>query len=140
MYQLATPRGPWTVLFRHADGIRTQGPKVVGSDIVFMDSAGHLNCYDVDSGRRCWSTPWQHSRVDMLPAAASPQGMLAVGSSNGRLAVFGRDGAQIWSKTVAKRIETDIAWVDDGKLLAGTTSSLIAVQPALRGAAPLCPQ
>jgi outer membrane protein assembly factor BamB len=131
MHQLATPRGPWTVLFEHADGIRTQAPPVVGSDVVFMDGAGHLNCYDVVAGERRWSAPWQHGRVDVLPAAASPRGMLAVGSANGRLAVFGRDGAQLWSKTVARRIETDVAWLDDGALLAGTTSSLIAVRPAL---------
>lgn len=131
MHQLATPRDAWTVLFEHAEGIRTQAPPVVGSDVVFMDGAGYLNCYGVDTGKRRWSTPWQHGRVDMLPAAASPHGMLAVGNANGRLAVFGRDGAQIWSKTVAKRIETDIAWLDDGTLLVGTTGSLIAVQPAL---------
>lgn len=137
MYQLARAGGPWTVLFEHADGIRTQAPPVVGSDVVFMDGSGHLNCYDVGTGERRWSTPWQHGRVDMLPAAASSQGMLAVGSANGRLAVFGRDGTQVWSKAVAKRIETDLAWLDDGTLLAGTTGSLIAVRLPLGEPPPL---
>jgi outer membrane protein assembly factor BamB len=131
MHQLTGARGPWTVVFEHADGITTQAPPVVGRQVVFMDGAEHLNCYDLDTGKRRWATPWQHGRDDLLPSAASPQGLLAVGSSEGRLAVFGRDGARLWSKTVAKRIETDLAWLDERPLLVGTPSSLVALRPAL---------
>jgi outer membrane protein assembly factor BamB len=134
-HALAAPSGTWAVLFTHPAGIATIAPPVLGDAVVFMDGAGHLNCYGLVLGERRWSATWQHGRRDLLPAAQSPAGLLAVGSANGRLAVFDRSGCQLWSKVVAKRIETDLAWADDQTVVAGTTSALMAVRPPLAQAA-----
>jgi hypothetical protein len=69
---------------------------------------------------------WQHDRRDLLPASLSTSGLLAVGNANGRLAVLGPAGDVIWSMMVAKRIETEMAWIDDRTVLAGTTAALVA--------------
>jgi hypothetical protein len=130
-HALAAPGGNWAVLFKHPAGIATIAPPVFGDAVVFMDGAGHLNCYGLVRGDRRWTAAWQHGRRDHLPAARSPAGLLAVGSANGRLAVFDRSGCPLWSKVVAKRIETDLAWLDDQTLVAGTTGVLVAARPPL---------
>ena len=130
-YQLVPPRNSWTILFQHPEGIATIAPPIVEEQVVFVDLARNLNCYGLQRGERRWSVPWQHRRKDHLPVAMSSRGLLAVGSDNGRLSVFDLGGNQLWSKVLAKRIETNIAWLDDKTLVAGTTSALVAIRPAL---------
>jgi len=130
-HQFASRDGSWTVLFEHPDGIATYAPPVAEERVVFMDRAGNLNCYGLQLGERRWSAPWQHSRKDHLPVAISPRGLLAVGSNTGRLSVFDSSGTQLWSKVVAKRIETNIAWLDEQTLVMGTMSALVAFRPPL---------
>lgn len=130
-HALAAPGGGWEVLFTHPAGIATISPPVLGDGVVFMDGAGRLNCYGLRGGERRWSVAWQHGRRDLLPSARSPHGLLAVGSAHGHLAVFDPSGSRLWSKVVAKRIETGMAWLDDQTVVAGTTSALVAVRPPL---------
>ncbi len=130
VYRLRSPRHSWETLFEHPGGIITIAPRVLGDDLVFMDAAGDLNCYELSRGQSRWSTRWEHGRVDKLPAAISPAGMLAVGSANGRISVFDRSGTELWAKVVAKRVETDLAWLDDETLVAGITSGVVAFRPS----------
>jgi outer membrane protein assembly factor BamB len=130
-YQLVPPRSSWTILFQHPEGIATIAPPIVEEQVIFVDLAGNLNCYGLQRGERRWSVPWQHRRRDHLPAAVSSRRLLAVGSDTGRVSVFDLLGNQLWSKVVAKRIETNIAWLDDQTLVAGTTTALVAIRPVL---------
>ncbi len=125
---LSSPHGSWTVLFEHLDGIATTAPPIVDDNVVFMDAVGNLACYGLLVGERRWSVPWQHRRIDRLPVALSPQGMFAVGSDIGRISVFDPAGGLLWSKVVAKRIETDMVWLDHQTLVAGTTGVLLALR------------
>lgn len=131
---LDSSRSSWDVLFRHAEGIATIAPPIVGDDVLFMDNAGRLNCYRLRDGAQRWTAPWHHGTRDRLPVALSSAGLLAVGSSDGRVSVFDQTGRQVWSRVLAKRIETDLAWTNDHSLVAGTTGALVALRPSLGGA------
>jgi outer membrane protein assembly factor BamB len=131
-HALAEPAGDWEAVFTHSTGIATFSPPVLGDAVVFMDEKSRLNCYGLELGERRWSIPWQHGRRDLLPVARSPSGLLAVGSANGRVAVLDPSGTVLWSRVVAKRIETDLVWLDDQTLVTGTTSALVAVRPQLK--------
>ena len=131
-YVLESNANSWTVLFQHDAPIATLAPPVVGDTVVFVDVAGNLVCYALLACTPRWSAPWLHGRRDQAPVALSPQGFLAVGSDKGRISAFDSEGRLLWSKVVAKRIETELAWVDDQTLVAGTTNSIIAVWPLLQ--------
>lgn len=128
-HALSGPDGAWEVLFTHAPGILTVCPPVLDAAIVFLDGTARLNCYSLVSRQRRWSAAWAHGRQDRLAAALSSAGLLAVASADGRLAVFDSNGSQLWSAVVARRIETDIAWLNDQTIATGTTGALVAVRP-----------
>lgn len=128
-HQLDSPRSSWRLLFKHTTGIATIAPPIVGDEVVFMDDAGRLNCYGLQDGLQHWTSLWHHNRCDRLPVALSPTGLLAVGSSYGRISLFEPAGGQVWSRVLAKRIETDMTWIDGRTLVAGTTNALVALRP-----------
>jgi len=54
--------------------------------------------------------------------------MVAVAGPNGRIAVVDAADKLVWKRRVADWIETNIGWVADEVLVAGTTGTLLAMR------------
>ena len=128
---LASPSSGWEVLFTHPTEIHTTAPPIVDDAAIFMDMRGQLSCYGLLRSDLRWSLPWRHQRRDLLPVARSPRGLWAIGGSDGRVSVLDPTGRVLWSKVIAKRIQTDLAWLDDQTFVVGTMTALTAIRPEL---------
>jgi outer membrane protein assembly factor BamB len=120
----------WRHIGTHIDGIATFEPPILGSQLIFHDSAQQLCCYDLLTGQLVWSrSSFLGRRTDLLPATMISGGRIVVGgTSSGRLEVIDSEGKRIGAHKVGKRVATNLCQIAPDEVIFGTTGLIVRYQ------------